>query len=488
MDANVSNFKNGVSLKNFALFVLCFYAAVYPLFAYMFMIEKEEGAGTIAVQLFQATPILALAYLWRFRRKARSLKEYVDVWTISFVYFTAASTYFALFYTTENQVSELVYAARFLSWFFLAATLKRLDLEPKFWERLAKSFWTGAIIQCGIAIYGFAVGSRAGGSSIYTNVYATTGSTDVSGKTVVAFVVLAIALSVYWSFVKRSSRLIYASAVVMGLAVVLCSYNRAAQLGLAVAYVFAFQWCVRKKRLGAAAAMLVLLAPMALFLFSNYGQQFTARWALVRDDRGSGRAEMLEIALRSVSSPPSTGVLWFGRGSFQTREMMYEEIGSRIGLHNDLCDFVIMYGLVGGALYLWSACSLLSFQRRTPPASIENSFTRSATIFVLLTGLVTGMYQATYVFFMLVSTQYYFLSQARAKALAWDEYCFARAVEAEEAFYDEEEEYDEDDEYDERGECDDYNDYNDYNDEIDGGCDDVRALDVSRARFRGAEI
>ena len=53
-----------VSLKKVSLNVLCFYAMAYPLVVQLFM--TGAGTGTLAVQLFQLLPILALAYLWRF--------------------------------------------------------------------------------------------------------------------------------------------------------------------------------------------------------------------------------------------------------------------------------------------------------------------------------------------------------------------------------------------------------------------------------------
>lgn len=389
--------------------VLCFYAMSYPLIAYLFM---GGSAGNAIVQVFQTLPILALAYLWRFRGKTGSARSYIDVWTISIVYFACEAVYFALFYAAEKQLTEIIYAARFLSWFWLAATLKRVDLGPVFLERLAKSFWIGASIQCLLAIWGKLFGFQNGLTSPYSNVEATTGSADVSGKAVVAFIVVWIALSVYWLIVKRRMRMLYVASILGGIAVVLFSYNRASQLGLLVAYCVAILACVRKKRFKAAGGLLAMLAVGGVFIMSSYGAGFMTRWEAVTSDRGSGRVAMIEIAGKCVVSPPSADVLWCGRGVYQMQEMMYEEIGSRIGMHNDLLDFTIVYGLIGAGLCAWALYSILHFRKATPKYSIENYFSTSTAVFVVLTGLCTGMFQATYMYFMLISLQYYFMSQA----------------------------------------------------------------------------
>lgn len=97
-------------------------------------------------------------------------------------------------------------------------------------------------------------------------------------------------------------------------------------------------------------------------------------------------------------------------------EMMYEEIGSRIGMHNDLLDFMIVYGAVGFALCAWAMYSILNFRKLTPRFSIENYFVCSISVFAVLIGLCTGMFQATYLYYMLISAQCYFISQARLRA------------------------------------------------------------------------
>lgn len=406
-----------LSLKNISLNVLCFYALAYPLVVHLFM--SGAATGTLVVQLFQALPILALAYLWKFRRRARNLKSYVDIWTISLVYFTCASVYFALFYASRNQFSEIVYSARFLSWFWLAATLRRVELPPIFWERFAKCFWIGATSQCAIALWGTLWGFQNGLASTYSNVEATTGSADVSGKTVVAFVVLGVALSTYWLLTKRRLRLVYAATGTAGLAVVLFSYNRASQLGLAVAYCCALLACLHKKRFKVAGALLGIFFAFAAFICSSYGSRFVTRWETVVSDKGSGRVAMIEIAGKCLADPPSNGVFWFGRGVYQMQEMMYEEIGTHIGMHNDVLDFAIAYGIVGCVLCVWTIASVLNFRKRVPRYAIENYFLGATSVFVVLTGLCTGMFQATYVYFMLIATQYYFLSQARLKQEFW---------------------------------------------------------------------
>jgi len=412
MDVRYS--RNSVTLKRISMNVLCLYAMAYPLTAYLFM--DGSKIGTIIVQAFQILPILAVGYLWKFRRKTGSLKSYIDVWTISIVYFCGAAVYFALFYAKENPFIEIVYAARFLSWFWLAATFKRIDLGPAFLERLAKSFWIGAAIQCLLAVWGKVWGLQNGLASPYSNVEATTGSANVSGKTVVSFIVVWIALSLYWLIVKRGKRALYGAGVLGGVAVVLFSYNRASQLGLLVAYCVAVLACVRKRRFKAAAVLLGTLAVGGAFFISSYGNKFLTRWETVAFDEGSGRVEMIEIAARCVTSPPSTGVFWCGRGVYQMNEMMYEEIGSRIGMHNDLLDFMIVYGAVGFALCAWAMYSILNFRKLTPRFSIENYFVCSISVFAVLIGLCTGMFQATYLYYMLISAQCYFISQARLRA------------------------------------------------------------------------
>lgn len=395
--------------------VLCLYAIGYPLVAYLFMGSEKGG---LIVQLFQATPIFALAYLWKYRYKTGNIRSYIDVWTISIVYFGFSAIFAALFYAKENQLIEISYAARFLSWFWLAATFKRVDLGPAFLERLSKCFWIGATIQCFLAVWGKVWGFQNGLASPYSNVEATTGSADVSGKAVVAFIVVWIALSVYWALVKRRMKMVYVAGVLGGIAVVLFSYNRASQLGLLVAYCVVVLACVRKKRFKAAVGLTVALATISSFILSNYGSQFTTRWQAVAYDGGSGRVEIIEIAARTLTSPPSSAVFWGGRGVFQMQEMMYEEIGSRIGMHNDLLDFAIVYGFVGAALCVWVLYSILNFRKATPRFSVENYFSTSTAVFAVLTGLFTGMFQSTYMYFMLISVQYYLASQARLKAYA----------------------------------------------------------------------
>jgi hypothetical protein len=265
-------------------------------------------------------------------------------------------------------------------------------------------------------------------ASTYSNVAATTGSADVSGKTVVAFVVIGIAISAYWLIVKRGFKMVYAAAIVAGIAVILASYNRATQLGLGVAYCYVLLACFRKKRFKAALALLSILLMFSVFIVSSYGIVFATRWESVFSDQGSGRVAMIEIAGRRLAEPPSSGVFWFGRGVFQMQEMMYEELGIYIGMHNDLLDFAIAYGIVGAALCLGAIYSVLNFRKAVPRNSIENYFLGATSVFVVLTGLCTGMFQATYVYFMLISVQYYWLSRARARELAWRHECLAQEL------------------------------------------------------------
>ena len=100
------------------------------------------------------------------------------------------------------------------------------------------------------------------------------------------------------------------------------------------------------------------------FICSGYGNRFVARWETVVSDKGSGRVAIIEIAGRRLADPPSTEVFWFGRGVYRMQEMMYDEIGTRIGMHNDLLDFAIAYGIVGAALCLWAIWTVLNFHDR----------------------------------------------------------------------------------------------------------------------------
>jgi len=100
---------------------------------------------------------------------------------------------------------------------------------------------------------------------------------------------------------------------------------------------------------------------------------------------------------------------------------MYEEIGSRIGMHNDVLDFAIAYGIVGAALCVWAICSVLGLRKYAPKYAVEKYFLTATPVFVALTGLFTGMFQATYVYFMLISTQYYLISQVRVKQALWEQ-------------------------------------------------------------------
>ena len=100
---------------------------------------------------------------------------------------------------------------------------------------------------------------------------------------------------------------------------------------------------------------------------------------------------------------------------------MYEACGAYIGTHSDLFNFLTVYGVIGGVFYLVIAARLFFVNFKTiHNNSIENLFLRAATLFILLTGLFTGLFQATYTFFMLVVLQYYLLSRDKTSLVETD--------------------------------------------------------------------
>lgn len=393
--------------KRCALNYLCVYALFYPLLAHFVMTDTDGlGTGSLPVQLFQGTVIVALIVLWRFARF--SVRNCINVWSFGLVYFTLVSFYFAFVRTNPQPRLEILGAARFLSWFLFAATAFSGVFPERYWRQLAFSFWCGSILQGVIATTAFLT---HGASSTYSNVYASAGSANVSAKTIVSFVVLSFFLSAYWFVVQRRRRGIWGAFVILALATLLFSYNRASQMAFALTSLFTFVWLFFRERMKALGFLSLVFLAVLLFLYSSYGEVFLVRWNEVVDDQGSGRVTLVSAALKNFVNPNSVETLIIGSGFYKMELLMYEACGAYIGTHSDLFDFLTVYGLIGGVFYFWVCMRLLLVGTKVVlHNTYENLILRLCALFILIAGAFTGLFQATYTFFMLITIQYYMLS------------------------------------------------------------------------------
>ncbi len=401
-------------LKRFALIYLCVYASLYPIATQFIMLENSsEGIGSLPIQIFQGTVIIALLVLGRFA--SISVGKSLNLWFWGIGYFFLISCYFAFVRSEAEPRLELLGTARFLAWFLFAA-LTCCEVFPKaYWQKLAFSFWLGTMIQCVIALVMF---FTHGADSTYSNVYASTGSANVSGKTITSFVALGIFLSWYWFIYQKRRRLLWGCAILLGLGVVLVSYNRACQLSLAFVGGYSFLWSVYRQKMKSAVLWLFLFFIAICLGFSSLGEVVLTRWSEIVDDQGSGRVTLIAAALNNFWSPSSLEALLIGSGYHKMELIMYEACGAYIGAHNDFFDFLIVYGVVGGIFYFCLCYKLLTVGSKVINGNCyEKLILRGATLFVLLTGLFTGLFQATYTFFMLITIQNFMITKG-SKTLA----------------------------------------------------------------------
>ncbi len=391
------------SLKTLAVFYICLYAIFYPLAAHLLMPQEgTNGVGSSSVQVFQALVLVALFFVGQFGRQ--SFHRLLDVWIVGVVYFTSATLCFAVSYDSTSRMIELAYGGRFILWFLFASIISRGSFEPRRLAALATSFWLGCLIQGSLAAT--AIITRSGGS-IYREVFATTGGAYVSGKMVVAFVTLGAFMSIYWFVRDSRRRIVYFCALALATLVILFSYNRSAQLSLALVCIWSLYWLFRTGRIKTATFLVAVLVSSGALLVALFDETFMVRWMNIHEDGGSGRDKLIGAALHNAMNPHSLASLLFGQGYEHTKTLMYEACGSRIGAHSDLFDFLTTYGLVGLGFYFWCVVRLLDLKRGIEFHSWEYLCVRVSTFFVIFMGLFTGLFQSSYVFIMLFTFVYY---------------------------------------------------------------------------------
>ncbi len=391
--------------RNLAVNYLCFHAVFYPLLTHFLMSESETGGvGSAPVHALQLLALLACLVIGWSARATRPRR--FDIWTIGIFYFTCASFLLAEFYAENEKLVEIAYAARFIMWFLFAAIITRGKLNLGQLTKLSASFLAGTFIQGMLAIWAFKTQS---GTSIYNEVYATTGAANVSGKMIVAFVTLSLFLASYWFFTSQRFRWLYLVSLCVGMLVILFSYNRATQLSLTIVILLDGFWLFRNSNVKAVFLLAIIAFAVGGFLSSEFGEAFLLRWQNIHVDGGSGRVKLVRAALENFANPDSMNALLFGKGYHQTKLLMYQACGAYIGTHSDLLDFLTVYGLIGGCFYFWIAWKILTFGRGLPTRSLEYLCIRSCGVFIILTGLITGVFQGTYTFFMLFTIcQYWF--------------------------------------------------------------------------------
>ena len=395
------------SFRNLAINYLCLYAVLYPLLAH-FLMETggTGGVGSTPVHFFQLSAFLAFFGIAKFNKE--TLRSGIDVWIVASLYFAAEALYLAVFFAEDAKIAEVAYAARFVMWFLFATIVARKSLEIEQLEKLSFSFLIGTFIQGLLAIWAFNTQSVG---SIYKEVYATTGGVNVSGKTIVSFVILGIFLAFYWTLVRRRGRWIYAIPLLVGILVILFSYNRATQLSFAIVILFDSLWLFRGRKIRAFFLLGFAVIIVGAFLTSPWGESFLVRWQRIRIDGGNGRVTLVRSALEAFADPESMSSLLFGRGNRQTRLLMFRACGAYVGTHSDLFDFLTMYGLVGGAFYVWIVFKILTLGGELPHRSLEYLCVRSTGAFLILTGLMTGSFQSTYAFIMFFTICQYWLER-----------------------------------------------------------------------------
>ncbi|MBQ9873841.1 MAG: O-antigen ligase family protein [Thermoguttaceae bacterium] len=190
------------------------------------------------------------------------------------------------------------------------------------------------------------------------------------------------------------------------------SYNRANQLAVALSFLCVVVKLLRRERMKAVAICVLLLSLAVAFFGSSLGESFLVRWNEVRDDQGSGRATLILASWNHFLNPESLRHFLIGSGHYSMKELMYEACGARIGAHSDLFDFLTVYGFCGVVIY-FAVCFRLLFtgRDRLTRDSLEDIVLRSSTVFVLLVGLFTGVFQATYTLFMLITLQRYLIER-----------------------------------------------------------------------------
>ncbi len=398
---------NGTTLKGLAFAFLCFYAVCYPIGALLLLNQDSEGVGSLALQAFQGATVIALLFFWKVRRLSRIF----NFWFWASVYFVIVALYMSLFRAFDERTVEITYALRFILWFIFALALEIDFFSPKQIKTIVRCFWLGAIVQCCVAIVCYAFG--LGGGSIYSDINASAGSKYVSGKMVVSFVLLEIILSLYWFIRSQKRRVPFLLALLLSFSVILFSFNRAGQLGLAVAVLWGISWLIRKNRVKLLSGVFFAIVVAVAFLASTKGDIFLDRWRQIERDEGSGRVEILNTAVNNIWDPKSPEALFIGRGYHKTKNLMNNVFGIRIGTHSDLLDFATSYGLVGLAFYIGIISRFFSFSGRIADNSLERFCCRATTVAFVVMSLVTGVFQGTYAVLMFLFISYYYRNQVR---------------------------------------------------------------------------
>lgn len=405
--------RESFSLHKLAVDYLCLYAVLYPLLAHFLMNESGTGGvGSTPVQALQFLTLVACLYVGKFGKS--SVRESVDVWIVGSIYFGCAALYLATFFAEDERFVEITYAARFIMWFLFAAIVVRGSFGIRQLEKLSFSFLLGTFFQGLLAIWAFKTQNVG---SIYKEVYATTGGAYVSGKMIVSFVTLGIFLASYWLMTSLRSRWFFSLSIFVGFLVILFSYNRATQLSLTIVVLLDGFWLFRNKKIKAVFLLAIIAILIGAFLSSSAGDSFLLRWQNIQDDGGSGRVKLVRAAVKNIIEPDSMSTLLFGKGYHQTKLIMYQACGAFIGAHSDFFDFLTVYGLVGGAFYLWIVLKILTMNHDLPSGSPEYLCIRSSGVFIIIAGLFTGLFQGTYTFFMLFTLCRYWYEMGRRRAM-----------------------------------------------------------------------
>ncbi len=167
--------------------------------------------------------------------------------------------------------------------------------------------------------------------------------------------ILAIAgLAAVWLFRERS-RLLGISILFLCLAGMLLTYQRAGQVGLALAVVWLAVWYGRRRRsAGWALYPVVILAMALLVMLATVGtEDLEKRWDDIweGDKAGSGRVGFWKTAFEHYTQMDVLSQI-SGIGYTDMADAMERKHGARIHTHSDVLDFLLMFGAVGLAAFL----------------------------------------------------------------------------------------------------------------------------------------
>jgi hypothetical protein len=379
---------------------LCAFSVVNPLIAQAApFFFPGNIAGMNITQWFQGLclplvlvtlPALSKNGLPISRSFSRLFWAFVMVLSVLHLRLLAANRLSADFANTERMVYFKILFALLL-WYYAARLVQSHDSAEKLlrWVllgALASALW---ILVC----YFFGVGSANYASA---GIQATAGSEGVSGKAIAGFLLPAVTGAMFLALQKDSLR--WSLAAVLMAAALFVTFDRSAQVALAVALCWGAVWWfgVAHPRPGSKAVLLFTCAVLLLggvYYVHKGGEELMARWTqdLDRGEIGSGRGVFYATAWDWFWQKCDTTDFLLGMGYSNIYDLMYSASGLYVHTHSDLFDMLLAGGIAGLSLYVLLFGTIASLVRGLSSGCVEFAMLVALLVSFCVMSCLTGL-------------------------------------------------------------------------------------------------